>query len=201
MVSIGVLLGIALTLLVGLPVLSKYAVYWLFTPEIHISFETRNCPLYWFELTQTGITIRNDSNIRFVIEYEIRVNRTWEYRSEDINKLYHTQFRDGLHVHRLEEFAGREIVLAKNSARGDPLFPLSPEEESAYIEIAVYPEIELADFGLPRFFERVQLKPVVKPCQVLDDLDEFFSAHPNEKRLQQLYQTMENAVDSTGLEE
>lgn len=195
MVGVGTLIGLALTIIIGLPVLVKYGVYYLHTPNIHIAFETLTCPLYWMELEEVGITIRNDSNSRYTFEMEIRIDQQWEYKSEDLNKQYHTQFRNGFHAHRLEKFADREIILSKDSARGFPIFPLQPKEESAIIEVVVHPEVELSEFGFPEFFPRVSLQRVKKECYVTDELTEFFSHHEQGQRLRQLNNLLEEKVN------
>lgn len=189
-----------ISLLVGLPTLTKYAVYYWHTPDIEISFENRGCPLFWLELMDTGINFHNKNSVRYKIEYEIRVNRVWEYDSEEVNREYHTQTRGKWHVHRKEEFAQRDIILSEDTddvvtqwavAR----FPLTPQAEPATVEIVVHPTVEASEFGFPEFFGEMDLRPVKKKCDVTNDLEVFFVRHSERRRLEQLHDTFEEHVE------
>ncbi|WP_430505154.1 hypothetical protein [Haloparvum sp. PAK95] len=191
-----------ISLIVGLPTLSRYFIYYWHTADIKISFETRDCPLFWLELVNTGMNFHNRDSVRYKIEYEIRINRAWEYDSDEINKQYHTQTRGKWHVHAKEEFADRDIILSADSAdvttqRGVPRFPLTPQSESAIVEIWVYPTVEASEFGLPEFFGEITLQPVKKRCVVTDDLEVIFEQHTERYRLDQLHKTMAEHIEES----
>lgn len=201
MVGIEIIFGMV-TLLASLPILAKYGIYYLYTPDIDIYFEDRTCPLFWSELESTGINFNNSDDKRYKIAYEIRINRGWEYDTEETNKQYHTQIREGWQTHRREQFGERDIILSKDTSQvqtqwGIPRFPLTPEEESAIVDILVFPRTELSEFGFPGFFPEIELKPVRKRCYITDDVNEFIEAHSDRQRLVHLYEILEGKLDNT----
>ncbi|MDQ2052960.1 hypothetical protein RBH26_21185 [Natronolimnohabitans sp. A-GB9] len=195
MVSLGFLVAI-ITLIVSIPVLSKYLVWYFYKPNITIHFETRTCPLYWLELNDIGFGIRNDSEIHYKIEWEIRMSESWDFRNREISKQYNSYTREGLFTYKKKKSGGKDIYLSKHDIIAEPYFPLQPSDEKTYIEIVVYPTVELSEFtypltnyNLPGFFPKTQLKPVKKECVVLDDLSEFAMVQCPE-RTEQLSKTL-----------
>lgn len=119
------------------------------------------------------IKIRNYDSKSYKYEIEISINQPWNPR-EGFAEIYNSQvsFRGGAPLRRIEgpswfKLSGRLIAGASAQVMQFPLIPSTKKmNDDTYLEIELFPKLDMSEFGLPRFFGDTTLKPINKKYKI-----------------------------------
>ncbi|AEH38482.1 hypothetical protein Halxa_3877 [Halopiger xanaduensis SH-6] len=155
-------LSLLIAFVAALPYLIKLCLYYGWQPEIDVSYET-------------VLKIRNDSNVRVHATTEYHLDPQTHERA--ISELAANRRREPLFESGKLVVEGEESRLVSGTTNGIPL-TLEPETS---LRLRLYPRVHLSEFGLPRFYGDVDLRPLEYTIEAEHSRDdEDSTAHQSE---------------------
>jgi len=170
-------------LIASLPHLSKFLVYHFYKPKLEVFFPPSNkdkvkwseiverTEIKWSELATeergkiNPLNVRSKDKRALSIEIEFIIDKPWKLK-QDMEKYFAKRGLGGGYPLQ-DGFWYRTISfhLAGYSLMG-LAFPFEPHPEECSLEIIIYPKVHLSEFGFPRYFGDVDLKPIKKVFKI-----------------------------------
>lgn len=179
MIGIISLIISVIALIASLPHLSKFFVYHFYRPKLEVFFPSpkedkmkwsdivERTEIKWSELTAKEGERINPLNIlskdkrTLSIEIEFIINKPWKLKQNMRKYFAKKGLRGGYPLQGGFWYRTRSFQLAGYISMG-LAFPFEPQPEECSLGFIIYPKIHLSEFGFPRYFGDVDLKPVKK---------------------------------------
>lgn len=156
-----------IALIAALPNLVKMGVYYLYKPKLELFFPPPNRldKIGWSELKGTPLNIRNRSLKFLTVEVEYISDKPLNLRGDVGRSIVESGLTGGYPLKGGFWFRTKSLHLAGNLVLAHT-FPFEASSEDCSLEVKVYPTISLSEFGFPRYFGHVELKPIKKEFQI-----------------------------------
>ena len=171
------IVALVIAIIASLPTLSKFFIYHFYHPNLEIFFSPTNTTneinysdivnrkeLKWNEL-ETALNIRNKNLKALNIKIEFVVDKPWKLKIGMKENYPESGLAGGYPLEGGFWFRSKSYYLSANSLMGI-MFPLIAQPEECSLKIIIYPKIHLSEFGLPRYFGEVDLKPIKKEYRI-----------------------------------
>ena len=185
MISIISLVISILALIASLPYLSKFFVYHFYNPKLEIFFPSSNKDkMKWFEIVKKTEINWSELNIKekrgeiiplnirlkdkrtLSIKIDFIIDKPWKLK-QDMGKYFtNIGLRGGYPSKVGFWYRTISFLLYPYSVMGIN-FPFEPQPEECSLEVVIYPTVHLSEFGLPRYFGDVDLKPIKKVFKII----------------------------------
>jgi len=170
------IVALVIAIIASLPTLSKFFIYHFYHPNLEVFFPPTNTTnvtnypdlvnrkeLKWYELRV--LNIRNKDLKALNAKIEFVVDKPWKLKPGKEENYPEGGLAGGYPLEGGFWFRSKSYYLAANSLMGIT-FPLIAQPEKCSLKIIIYPKIHLSEFGLPRYFGEVDLKPIKKEYRI-----------------------------------
>lgn len=173
LVAIGLAFLTVVSGIVAGPTFFKYGLHYLYDPKIDIyirGFDDGG-EVHWDDIRSRGIKYHNKSDRVLIFRPVFAVDKNLDYSSDSMNQLYKTGVDpESAYITHIAREATGLIGPVNPDSRSSILFPFEKPDEDFTMVVMVYPYIQPAEFGLPRFLDPVDLKRIAKTYKVhVDD--------------------------------
>lgn len=158
-------------LISALPNLIKFATYYLYQPKIEAFFPSPNRSpngldkVRWSELKRTPLNIRHKNLRSLTIEVEYISNNFLDLRRDLGKTIIESGLTGGYPLKSGFRYKTESFPIGGNSLLA-LTFPFEPYSEECSLEVVIHPTIPLSEFGFPRYFGHVELKPIKKAFKI-----------------------------------
>ncbi len=170
-------------LIASLPHFSKFLVYHFYKPKLEVFFPpsdkdkiewseiVERTEINWSELATKERGKINPLNIRIKdkralsIEIEFIIDKPWKLKHNMEKYFAKKGLGGGYPLQGGFWYRTISFHLAGYSSMS-LAFPFEPQPEECSLEIIIYPKVHLSEFGFPRYFGDVDLKPIKKVFKI-----------------------------------
>jgi len=157
------LVALCISIIGSSPITSRFLIYFLYEPKLDIVIaHFGNATINWSEIFRgneeiAGIAINNKDPHRYMyVEMEIIASKPLRPRPQFVDFFIEKSVcRDGF-------LFKTDLFYLPANGGGGPAFPFERYNETVTLKITIYPKMKMDEFGLPRFFGDIDLRPFTK---------------------------------------